>query len=107
MKTIILARVSTQEQKEAGNSLPAQQARMRIYIERVPRLELDKEFIFDESAYKERRKEFEKGTGGTGVRIVGSVPILHFPHRCLIPKVNSYKHISSFQIGNPMILSLA
>src|SRR3989338_3931160 len=60
MKTIILARVSTQEQKEAGNSLPAQQARMRGYIDRVPRLELDKEFIFDESAYKEHRKEFDK-----------------------------------------------
>ena len=60
MKTIILARVSTQEQKEAGNSLPAQQARLRAYIERVPRLQLDKEFIFDESAYKEHRKEFEK-----------------------------------------------
>jgi len=60
MKTIILARVSTQEQKEAGNSLPAQQARMRGYIDRLPRLELDKEFIFDESAYKEHRKEFQK-----------------------------------------------
>ncbi|OGZ43576.1 MAG: hypothetical protein A3J55_01545 [Candidatus Ryanbacteria bacterium RIFCSPHIGHO2_02_FULL_45_17b] len=60
MKTIILARVSTQEQKEAGNSLPAQQARLRGYIDRVPRLELDKEFIFDESAYKEHRKEFDK-----------------------------------------------
>jgi len=48
MKAIILARVSTQEQKEAGNSLPAQQARLRGYIDRVPRLELDKEFIFDQ-----------------------------------------------------------
>ena len=60
MKTIILARVSTEEQKEAGNSLPAQQARLRGYIDRVPRLQLDKEFIFDESAYKEHRKEFGK-----------------------------------------------
>jgi DNA invertase Pin-like site-specific DNA recombinase len=60
MKAIILARVSTTEQKEAGNSLPAQQARLRGYIDRVPKLELDKEFIFDESAYKEHRKEFQK-----------------------------------------------
>ncbi len=60
MKAIILARVSTDEQKEAGNSLPAQQARLRSYIEKTPRLIRDKEFIFDESAYKEHRKEFDK-----------------------------------------------
>lgn len=60
MKAIIVARVSTQEQKEAGNSLPAQQARLRGYIDRLPRLELNKEFIFDEFAYKEHRKEFDK-----------------------------------------------
>ncbi len=60
MKAIILARVSTEEQKQAGNSLPAQQARLRSYIDRSAGLELFKEFIFDESAYKEHRKEFEK-----------------------------------------------
>ena len=60
MKTIILARVSTEEQKEAGNSLPAQQARLVAYIERTPELILDHEFIFDESAYKEKRSEFSK-----------------------------------------------
>lgn len=60
MKAIILARVSTEEQKEAGNSLPAQQTRLRSYIERTSKLELDREFIFDESAYKEHRKEFDK-----------------------------------------------
>lgn len=60
MKAVILARVSTDEQKEAGNSLPAQQARMRGYIDRTEKLKLDKEFIFDESAYKEHRKEFQK-----------------------------------------------
>lgn len=60
MKAIILARVSTEEQKEAGNSLPAQQARLRSYIERSQTLKLDKEFIFDESAYKEHRAEFEE-----------------------------------------------
>lgn len=57
---IILARVSTEEQKAAGNSLPAQQARLISYIDRTPRLKLDKEFVFDESAYKEHRKEFEE-----------------------------------------------
>ena len=60
MKAIILARVSTEEQKEAGNSLPAQQERLRQYIKRNTRLELIKEFVFDESAYKEHRKEFDK-----------------------------------------------
>lgn len=60
MKAILLARVSTDEQKQAGNSLPAQQARLRSYVERTEGLELFKEFIFDESAYKEHRKEFEK-----------------------------------------------
>src|ERR1700694_4883174 len=63
MKAIILARVSTEEQREAGNSLPAQQERLRRYIERTSRLVLDKEFIFDESAYKEHRKQFEKVIG--------------------------------------------
>jgi site-specific DNA recombinase len=60
MKAYILARVSTEEQKEAGNSLPAQQRRLREYIDRTERLQLDKEYIFDESAYKEHRKEFQK-----------------------------------------------
>ena len=31
MKAIILARVSTEEQKEAGNSLPAQIERLKKY----------------------------------------------------------------------------
>lgn len=66
MKAIILARVSTQEQKEAGNSLPAQHARLIVHIEKSyskttnSKLVLDKEFVFDESAYKEHRKEFDK-----------------------------------------------
>lgn len=60
MKAVILARVSTEEQKEAGNSLPAQQARLISYVKQSPDLELIKEFIFDESAYKEHRKEFSK-----------------------------------------------
>lgn len=58
MKAIVLARVSTEEQKDAGNSLPAQQARLHNLIDRNPHLLLVKEFIYDESAYKENRKKF-------------------------------------------------
>ncbi|HEX6977111.1 MAG TPA: recombinase family protein [Patescibacteria group bacterium] len=61
MKAIILARVSTEEQKEAGNSLPAQQARLRAYIDRKSDFQLVKEFIFDESAYQDKeRKKFQQ-----------------------------------------------
>ncbi len=34
MKAILIARVSTAEQKEAGNSLPAQRERLRKYCEK-------------------------------------------------------------------------
>lgn len=62
MKAVILARVSDEEQKEAGNSLPAQSERMHHYIKnrKELNLELIKEFVFDESAYKAHRKEFNK-----------------------------------------------
>ena len=59
MKAVILARVSTEEQKDAGNSLPAQIDRIEAYCKR-------KEFVvavtfsFDESAYKTKRDEFDK-----------------------------------------------
>ena len=33
MKAILIARVSTEEQKEAGNSLPAQVARLEKYCQ--------------------------------------------------------------------------
>ena len=33
MKAIIIARVSTEEQKEAGNSLPAQITRLKSYCD--------------------------------------------------------------------------
>lgn len=59
MKAVLLARVSTQEQKEAGNSLPAQVFRLQQYIERHPTLIKDKEFTFDETAYKEGRHKFD------------------------------------------------
>ena len=59
MKAILLARVSTEEQKEAGNSLPAQVFKLKEYIEKDQNLELDKEFTFDESAYKAKRQKFD------------------------------------------------
>lgn len=59
MKAIILARVSTDEQKEAGNSLPAQIERLTNYCSRRT-LEVIKSVSFDESAYKDKRDEFDK-----------------------------------------------
>lgn len=59
MKAIILARVSTEEQKEAGNSLPAQLERMRSYSDRKD-FTIIKEYEFNESAYKNKRDEFDK-----------------------------------------------
>ena len=59
MKTIILARVSTEEQKDAGNSLPAQVARMETYC-RQRNFQVAKTLSFDESAYKTKRDDFDK-----------------------------------------------
>ena len=59
MKAINVSRVSTEEQKEAGNSLPAQIERINSYCKRKS-FEIDKSFSFDESAYKEKRDEFDK-----------------------------------------------
>ena len=58
MKAIILARVSTEEQKEAGNSSTAQVDRMELYCKRN-NLEIVKKFDFYESAYKTQRDEFD------------------------------------------------
>ncbi len=58
MKAIILARVSTEEQKEAGNSSTAQVDRMELYCKRN-NLEIVKKFDFYESAYKSKRDEFD------------------------------------------------
>ena len=58
MKAIIIARVSTEEQKEAGNSLPAQTIRQRKYFQSKG-YETAKEFSFDESAYKNKRDDFD------------------------------------------------
>lgn len=59
MKAIIIARVSTEEQREAGNSLPAQTHRIEEYCKRE-KLEVIEAFSFDESAYKEKRDEFDR-----------------------------------------------
>ncbi|MEW6617360.1 MAG: recombinase family protein [Patescibacteria group bacterium] len=59
MKAVIVARVSTEEQREANNSLPAQLNRMRDYCERNDYI-VTQEFSFDESAYKTKRDEFDK-----------------------------------------------
>lgn len=59
MKAIILARVSTEEQKEAGNSLPAQVFRLETYCKQK-NFEIIKSYSFDESAYKDKRDDFDK-----------------------------------------------
>ncbi len=59
MKAVILARVSTEEQKDAGNSLPAQIQRIESYCKRKG-FEVVETFSFDESAYKTKRDEFDK-----------------------------------------------
>lgn len=57
MKAILVARVSTEEQKEAGNSLPAQVARLEKYCQ-SKNFEILKVCSFDESAYK-NQSEFD------------------------------------------------
>jgi DNA invertase Pin-like site-specific DNA recombinase len=59
MKAINVSRVSTEEQKEAGNSLPAQIERIDSYCKKKD-FDIAKAFSFDESAYKEKRDEFDK-----------------------------------------------
>lgn len=56
MRAVILARVSTEEQKEAGNSLPAQIHRLEEYCKRKG-FDIVETFSFDESAYKDKRDE--------------------------------------------------
>ncbi len=58
MKAILLARVSSKEQEE-GQSIPAQERRLREYSERKS-LDIDEVFKITESSTKDTRKEFEK-----------------------------------------------
>ncbi|MDR3646629.1 MAG: recombinase family protein [Candidatus Babeliales bacterium] len=59
MKAILIARVSTEEQKEAGNSLPAQIVRLEKYCQNKG-FEILKVCSFDESAYTNNREEFDQ-----------------------------------------------
>jgi site-specific DNA recombinase len=59
MKAIIIARVSTEEQREAGNSLPAQIARLERYCQ-TKGFEIMQVCSFDESAYTNDRSEFDR-----------------------------------------------
>jgi site-specific DNA recombinase len=58
MPAITISRVSTEDQKIQGNSLPAQEKRMLDYCTRKG-FEVVKKFSFDESAYKTNRDEFD------------------------------------------------
>lgn len=58
MKAILIARVSTEEQKEAGNSLPAQISRLEQYC-RNKGFTILRTCSFDESAYSTSRSEFD------------------------------------------------
>ena len=77
MKAILIARVSTEEQREAGNSLPAQIARLEVYCNRKS-FEIIEICSFDESAYKDEREKFDlmvKATDGNQWRhIRGTLP---------------------------------
>ena len=59
MKSIILARVSTEEQMVEGQSIPAQLARARDYSNKK-NLPIKSEHQFDESSIKDKRNKFEK-----------------------------------------------
>ena len=58
MKAILLARVSSKEQEE-GQSIPAQERRLREYAERKG-LVVDEIFKITESSTKDTRREFER-----------------------------------------------
>ena len=59
MNAILIARVSTEEQKNAGNSLPAQVARLERYCQNK-NFTIIKTCSFDESAYTNDRSEFDR-----------------------------------------------
>ena len=59
MKAIIISRVSAEDQKEAGNSLPSQTVRLEQYCLRKD-YPIIKKYSFDESAYKDKRNDFDE-----------------------------------------------
>jgi DNA invertase Pin-like site-specific DNA recombinase len=58
MKAILIARVSTEEQRDAGNLLPAQIARLEHYCKNKG-FTIAHTCSFDESAYTDNREEFD------------------------------------------------
>lgn len=58
-KAILIARVSTGEQKEHGYSLQAQIARLEEYCNRHD-MDIVESYSFDESAFKKERREFDE-----------------------------------------------
>jgi site-specific DNA recombinase len=59
MKAILIARVSTEEQREAGNSLPAQVTRLERYCQNKG-FDILQTCSFDESAYTNDRSSFDR-----------------------------------------------
>lgn len=59
MKSIILARVSTEEQMNEGQSIPAQLERAREYTKKKE-LVIQSEYQFNESSLKDQRTKFEE-----------------------------------------------
>ncbi|MBT6504928.1 MAG: recombinase family protein, partial [Deltaproteobacteria bacterium] len=59
MKAVILARVSTKEQEEQGQSLPSQVRKLREYAQHKG-FDVEKEFVFAESAGPKIRLRFEE-----------------------------------------------
>lgn len=61
MRALSVSRVSTEEQKEAGNSLPAQIRRIKKYCDAKGFVVDEKDVLsFNESAYKGKREDFDK-----------------------------------------------
>lgn len=58
MKAILIARVSTEEQREAGNSLPAQVVRLERYCQNKS-FQILEVCSFDETAYSNDRSKFD------------------------------------------------
>lgn len=59
MKAILISRVSTEEQKEADNSLPAQVARLERYCQNR-NFDILQTCSFDGSAYSNDHSEFDR-----------------------------------------------
>jgi site-specific DNA recombinase len=59
MKAIILARVSTEEQMNEGQSIPAQLDRARNYA-KSREMEIMNEYQFEESSTKDKRKKYDE-----------------------------------------------